>query len=343
VHRDENADGKFFYSVKTTGVYCRPSCAARRALRENVTFHDTCAEAERAGFRPCKRCQPNGPALEEQYAGKIAKACRLIAQAEERISLSSLAKRVGLSAFHFHRLFKRIVGVTPKAYAGAHRAELLRRALPRRGSVTDAIYAAGFKSSGRFYAKSSEMLGMTPNRFRRGGAGESIHYAVAKCSLGLALVAASGQGVCSILLGDGRDELVRDLQVRFPRARLVPGDRKFERVVANVIRVIEEPNATVKLPLDVRGTAFQQRVWQALREIPTGETTSYTEIAKRLGTPKAVRAVAGACAANALAVLVPCHRVLRSDGQLSGYRWGVERKRALLKREQVGRLKHAQS
>ena len=239
----------------------------------------------------------------------------------------------GLSRFHFHRVFAKLTGQTPKAYALAHRAERMRRALPKRGTVTEAIYEAGFNSNGRFYAESSQMLGMAPKTFRAGGKGVAIRFAVGECSLGSILVASSEKGVCAILLGDDPNQLAQDLQDRFPKAELIGGDRSFERVVATEVGFVEAPERGLNLPLDVRGTAFQRRVWQALREIPAGSTASYTEIAKRIGSPKAVRAVAGACAANALAVAIPCHRVLRTDGHLSGYRWGVKRKRALLQME----------
>lgn len=333
IRRDAAADGKFFFSVKTTGIYCRPSCAARRARRENVAFHRTCAEAEAAGFRPCKRCQPNGPTLPEHHAATMARACRAIESAEQPPTLAALARSVGMSAFYFHRLFKKIIGVTPKAYADSQRAQRVRAALAQKRTVTEAIYRAGFNSNSRFYSKAPALLGMPARRFRQGGAGESIRFAVTECSLGFVLVAASDRGLCAILLGGDADDLARDLQARFPGAEIVGGSRSLAKQVAQVVRFIEQPGTTFRLPLDIRGTAFQQKVWQALREIPLGRTANYTEIARRLGKPRSVRAVAGACAANALAVVIPCHRVLRRDGALSGYRWGVERKRALLSLE----------
>lgn len=331
--RDRSADGKFFYGVLTTGVYCRPSCAARLPRRENVRFHATREAAERAGFRPCKRCRPDAQGLAEQHAAAAAKACRLIETAETVPPLDTLADAVGMSRFHFHRVFKAATGVTPKAYAAAHRAQRLREELPRSSTVTEAIYGAGYNSSGRFYAASAGVLGMKPAAFRTGGKGASIRFAVGQCSLGSILVAATDKGVCAITLGDDPTVLLRDLQDRFPKAQLIGGDKGFEQLVAKVVGFIEAPALGLDLPLDVRGTAFQQRVWQALREIPAGTTASYTEIARRIGRPKAVRAVAGACAANAIAVAIPCHRVLRNDGTISGYRWGVERKRSLLARE----------
>lgn len=336
VRKDRDADGKFYYAVKSTGVYCLPSCPARSALRKNVAFYDSPMAAEKEGFRPCKRCRPKGPTLAEEYAATVAKTCRIIEAAEEMPVLGVLAKAAGMSNYHFHRVFKTITGLTPKAYAVAHRSQRVREELSKCHTVTEAIYSAGFNSNGRFYAKSSQTLGMKPQNYRKGGAGATIRFAVGECSLGSILVAASERGVCAILLGDDPGELVEDLQDRFPKSELIGGDAAFEETIAKVVGFVEAPRLGLNLPLDVRGTAFQQRVWQALQEIPAGSTASYTEIANRLGLPKAVRAVAGACAANAIAVAIPCHRVLRTDGNLSGYRWGVERKRALLEREKEG-------
>jgi AraC family transcriptional regulator, regulatory protein of adaptative response / methylated-DNA-[protein]-cysteine methyltransferase len=333
VARDRTADGTFYYSVKTTGVYCRPSCGARLANPANVQFHLTAADAERAGFRPCKRCKPTEPPLERRHAATIAKVCREIETEESMPSLASLASRAGLSPHHFHRIFKAVTGLTPREYAAAHRARRVRAGLRRRSTVTEAIYDAGFNSGGRFYATSDEMLGMTPGNYRAGGSHTDIRFAVGECSLGSILVAQSAKGVCAILLGDDPDALLRDLQDRFPRATLIGGDSRFENVVARVVGLVETPAIGLDLPLDVRGTAFQQRVWRALRAIPAGETVSYADLAAKIGSRKAVRAVAQACAANPLAVAIPCHRVVKHDGSLSGYRWGVERKRALLERE----------
>jgi AraC family transcriptional regulator of adaptative response/methylated-DNA-[protein]-cysteine methyltransferase len=333
VARDRSADGELWYSVATTGVYCRPSCPSRIANPENVTLHDTLASARATGFRPCKRCNPDGLSIEEENAAIVAKACRLIEESEEAPALSALAKAVGRSPSHFHRLFKAATGLTPKDYAAAHRATRVRENLARGGSVTDAIYDAGFNASSRFYEKSKDMLGMTPSRYRAGGADEEIRFAVGQSSLGALLVASSKQGVAAILLGDNPDQLVRSLQDRFPKARLIGADRDYEKLVARVVGLIEQPGVGLDLPLDIRGTAFQQRVWRALQEIPLGHTASYAEIARRIGAPKAVRAVAGACAANNIAVAIPCHRVVRHDGALWGYAWGVERKRALIDRE----------
>jgi AraC family transcriptional regulator of adaptative response/methylated-DNA-[protein]-cysteine methyltransferase len=333
--RDPTADGAFLYSVKTTGVYCRPSCAARAARRENVAFHATAAEAERAGFRPCKRCRPDLPSRAEREAALVAEACRAIESAEEAPQLEELAAQAGVSPYHFHRTFKRIAGVTPKAYAAAYRQRRVQDSLSSGSGVTDAIYAAGFNSSGRFYETAPEMLGMAPSAYRMGGQGEAIRYAVDRCSLGCVLVAATERGVCAIMLGDDPRALVADLETRFPKATLAESEPDRADWVAAVVRLVDDPASGegFGLPLDIRGTAFQRRVWEALREIPAGQTASYSEVAARLGSPGAVRAVASACAANKLAVAIPCHRVVAADGGLAGYRWGVERKRRLLERE----------
>ena len=277
---------------------------------------------------------PAVPATTEATAARIAAACRRIEGATEPPSLAELATQAGLSTFHFHRLFKAATGLTPKQYADAHRAGRVRDALSRADAkVTDAIFDAGFNATGRFYEQAGAVLGMTPRQYRAGGVDARIAFAIAQTSLGALLVARSARGVCAISLGDDPDALLRELQDRFPRAELVGGDAGFERLVAQVVGLVEQPGVGHDLPLDVRGTAFQQRVWQALRRIPPGQTASYADIAARIGSPKAVRAVAQACAANTLAIAIPCHRVVRSDGALSGYRWGVARKRALLERE----------
>ena len=331
--RDAQADDQFYYAVRTTGVYCRPSCAARPAKRENVAFYATNLDAQRAGFRPCKRCKPDQASLRARQARLVADACKAIEIEENAPDLEALAERAGLSRFHFHRLFKRLTGLTPKGYAKAHRTQRVQHALTKGARVTDAIYAAGYNSNSPFYASATKDLGMRPSDYRSSGQGTAIRFAVALCSLGSLLVAASDKGVCAILLGDDPDTLVRDLQDRFRKAELIGGDREFEKWVARVIGFIEAPSVGLDLPLDLRGTAFQQRVWTALRKIPAGQTISYTELAKRIGLPSATRAVAQACGANHIAVAIPCHRVVRTDGSLSGYRWGVERKRELLMRE----------
>ena len=331
--RDASADGQFVYAVKTTGVYCQPSSASRLPRPENIEFFDTPADAEAAGYRPSRRAGPDQTTVRAQQAALVAEACRRIEAADTPPTLDALAQDAGLSPYHFHRLFKNVTGLTPKAYADAHRARKLRAQLGRGSTVTEAIYDAGFNASSRFYEASDNVLGMTASRYRAGGAQTTIRFAVGECSLGSILVAQSDRGICAILMGDDPDALVRDLQDTFRKAELIGGDADFEDLVAKVVGLIEAPSLGLDLPLDVRGTAFQERVWQALREVPPGSTTSYAEIAARIGAPKAVRAVAQACAANHIAVAIPCHRVIRRDGNSSGYRWGLELKLALLEGE----------
>jgi AraC family transcriptional regulator of adaptative response/methylated-DNA-[protein]-cysteine methyltransferase len=332
--RDPRADGHFVYGVRTTGVYCRPSSAARLPRRENVEFFDTERAAKAAGYRASQRASGDRTELAAQHAAVVAKACRLIQHSETPPNLDDLAEEVGMSPYHFHRVFKAETGVTPKAYASAYRANKVREELGRkRAKVTEAIYEAGFNSNSRFYAASNGMLGMRARDYRAGAPDMRIRFAVGQCSLGAILVAQSQKGICAILLGDEPQELVDDLQDQFPKAQLLGGDAEFEQLVAQVVGFIEQPSLGLNLPLDVQGTAFQERVWQALREIPPGATVSYAQVAARIGQSNAVRAVAQACGANHLAVAIPCHRVVRRSGDLSGYRWGVERKRELLRRE----------
>jgi len=331
--RDRRAEGAFVYSVRSTGVYCRPACGARLARRENVRFHASAEEAEAAGFRPCKRCRPDLPEPARRAEAAVAKACRMIEEAEETPSLEALARATGLSRFHFHRVFKAATGATPMAYAAQLRARRVEGALGRAETVTEAIYDAGFNSSGRFYAEAGARLGMTPRAWRAGGEGVAIRYATGICSLGKILVAATERGISAISFGEDENALVDALAARFPKARLVPADDGFARTLAAVIAAVETPARGLDLPLDIQGTAFQCRVWAALRAIPAGATASYAEIARRIGRPTAVRAVAAACASNRIAVAIPCHRVVRSDGAVAGYQWGEERKRALLARE----------
>jgi AraC family transcriptional regulator of adaptative response/methylated-DNA-[protein]-cysteine methyltransferase len=333
--RDSGCDGKFFTCVHTTGVFCRPSCPARHPKRENVTFHDTARDAQAAGFRPCKRCKPLQLGQSAARHAMVAAACRVIESSDEEPSLAALAAASGLSPHHFHRIFKLIAGITPKAYAMAHRQQRVRQELTMNATVTAAIHDSGYNSGGRFYAGSNDILGMTPSAYRAGGKDTEIRFAVARCSLGAILVAASPKGVCSILFGDDPNALLRDLQKRFPKAHVIAGDGDFEAVVAKVIAFVEAPATGLDLPLDIRGTAFQHRVWQALRAIPAGQTATYADIACRIGAPNAVRAVGTACGANPIAVAVPCHRVVRADGSFpdANYRWGSARKRALLAKE----------
>lgn len=331
--RDSRAEPPFVYAVKTTGVYCRPGSASRLPRIENVEFFDTAQAAEAAGYRPSRHIIANSDNLAARHAAIVAAACRLIEAREDVPRLTELANAARLSPWHFHRVFKSVTGLTPRHYADACRAKRVRQALSSKRSVTDTIYKAGFRSSSRFYESSNRLLGMTPTDYRAGGTNTQIRFAVGECSLGSILVAQSARGVCAILLGDDPNALVRDLQERFPRATFIGGDASFEHLVARVVGFVETPRLGLNLPLDVRGTAFQQRVWQALREIPPGETASYAQIAARIGAPRSARAVARACSANPLAVVIPCHRVVHSDGDISGYRWGVERKRQLLQRE----------
>lgn len=331
--RDAAAGDEFVYAVKTTGIYCRASSSARLPKRENVEFFDTSEAAEAAGYRPSRRTSTEQTAGPIKRTALVARACRLIESAEVQPSLQALAEQTGMSPFHFHRVFKAETGLTPKAYASASRARRLREELGASATITDAIYGAGFNSNSRFYEASAGMLGMRARDYRDGGHNAEIRFAVGQCSLGAILVAQSQRGICAILLGEDPDVLVRELQDLFRKARLIGGDAGFEQLMAQVVGFTEAPSLGLNLPLDVRGTAFQERVWQALRKIPPGTTASYAEIAERIGSPKAVRAVAQACGANPIAVAIPCHRVVRRDGDISGYHWGVERKRELLQRE----------
>ncbi|TFZ44737.1 bifunctional DNA-binding transcriptional regulator/O6-methylguanine-DNA methyltransferase Ada [Stenotrophomonas maltophilia] len=332
--RDVRADGHFVYAVRTTGVYCQPSSTARQPKRENVTFFASAEAAEGAGYRPSRRARGDAGSAAADRAALVARACRLIEVSETPPALEDLAAGVGMSPFHFHRLFKAETGLTPKAYSSAYRARKLREELSSPdASITNAIYDSGFNSNSRFYEASEQLLGMRARDYRAGGAGAIIRFAVGQCSLGAILVAQSQRGICAILLGDDPDRLVRDLQDQFPKAEIIGCDDEFEQLIAQVVGFIEAPSIGLQLPLDVQGTAFQERVWRALREIPPGVTVSYSDIAALIGSPKAVRAVAQACATNHIAVAIPCHRVVRRNGDLAGYRWGVERKRELLRRE----------
>ena len=333
--RDKSADGRFVYAVRTTGVFCHPSCPSRPAKLDNVAFYGSPADAIAAGYRACKKCRPGQQSRSDLHAAAIAKACALMAGSDPALGLNALARAVGMSPFHFHRVFKAALGVTPKAYLDAQKARRLREQLDGDTRVTTAIYVAGYNSSSRFYEGAQERMGMTPTTYRRGGAGMDIRFAIGQCSLGAILIAATDRGICAIELGDDPDALVRSLQERFPKAQIIGADRTFESLVAQVIGAVEAPADAPNLPLDVRGTAFQERVWKALRVIPPGKTLTYTEVARKIGRPTATRAVANACGANPVAVAIPCHRVIRTDGGLGGYRWGIERKQVLLKREKA--------
>src|SRR6266481_3741447 len=334
-NRDAGADGRFFYGVRTTGVYCRPGCASRRPLRANTVFFETTEAADTAGFRPCKRCRPADGSAASRHVAAIERACALLRTSEVLPSLAELADAAGISRFHFHRVFKQITGVTPRDYARSHRLGRLGEKLDAGQPIAASIYASGFGSSSRAYEAAPAGLGMTPGARRRGGSGETIRFVTVETPLGWALVAATERGICMTALGDDRDSLASALQKRFPAAAVIAEDAGLKEWADQVVRFITEPGRNLDLPLDIQGTAFQARVWRALQKIRLGRTASYSEIAAALGQPKAVRAVAQACAANKLALLVPCHRVIRSDGDLGGYRWGLERKRALLARERT--------
>ena len=335
VDRDVNADGQFVFAVQTTGIFCRPSCRAKHALRKNVRFFADAQQAQDAGFRPCKRCQPDKDSAQQHRLDKIARACQLLEQ-ESPLTLDELAQQVAMSPYHLHRLFKATTGMTPKVWQQSWRARRLRDALAKGVPVTQAILNAGFPDSSSYYRKADQALGMTAKQFRKGGDNVSVRYTLADCALGRCLVAESERGICAILLGDDDATLVADLHALFPAAQDVPADANFQQRVREVIVAINSRDAPLSLPLDIRGTAFQQQVWQALRTIPCGETVSYQQLASAIGKPKAVRAVASACGANKLAIVIPCHRVIRGDGALSGYRWGIARKAQLLQRETTG-------
>ncbi|PHM44775.1 ExsA [Xenorhabdus mauleonii] len=336
--RNRIADDHFVYAVKTTGVYARPSSAARLPKRENVMFFDSPQEAEAAGYRPSRHNSGDRSSATSRWTDVVTAACRFIETSDPPPNLETLSKHAGMSLAYFHRIFKSITGLTPKAYIAALRVRRLREQLENeKQTVTNAIYEAGFNSNSRFYEISHARLGMRAKDYRRGGQGTRIRFAVGQCSMGAILVAQSQKGICAILMGDDPEEIVRDLQDQFPLANLIGADSEFEQLIAQVIGFVEQPTIGLDLPLDVQGTAFQERVWQALREIPPGTTASYSDIAERIGSPKAVRAVARACAANHIAVAIPCHRVIRHNGDISGYRWGVERKQQLLSCEQNGK------
>ncbi len=329
---DARADGQFVFAVLTTGVCCRPTCRSRRALRENVRFYPDVATAQAEGFRPCKRCQPEKSDPQQQKVEKVAAACRLLEQ-ETPMTLEALARQAALSPFHFHRLFKSVTGMTPKAWQQAWRARRLREALGQGAKITDAALSAGFPDNSSYYQQADAALGMTARQFRRGGEDLDITWVCGDGPLGRCLVAESERGVCAVLPGESDALLCAELASLFPNARLHPGDEAFRQRVAQVFSHLDDHRQPFSLPLDLRGTAFQLQVWQALRQIPAGETRSYRQVAQSIGRPRAVRAVASACAANKLALVIPCHRVVREDGALSGYRWGTARKALLLARE----------
>ncbi len=325
--------GYAVYAATTTGIYCRPSCPAKRPRPENVRYFESNEAAERAGFRPCKRCKPDLADPGGRQREAVARACALIEAAEEAPDLVAIAAASGMSRHHFHRVFKSITGLTPGAYGKAVRERRALAGLAKGGTVTEAIYNAGYGSSSRFYETIAPKLGLKPSAFAKGGTGEAVFFAVGECSLGSLLVAATAKGVCAIELGDSPEDLVEGFQDRFPNADLKGDDPDFERLISEVAGIVDEPWRPLEIPLHVRGTAFQHKLWRALQEIPAGETRTYAQMATQIGRPEAIRAVANACAGNKVAVAIPCHRVVRTGGAISGYRWGVERKQALLRRE----------
>ncbi|MBU1394757.1 MAG: bifunctional DNA-binding transcriptional regulator/O6-methylguanine-DNA methyltransferase Ada [Gammaproteobacteria bacterium] len=333
VRRDPQADGEFVYAVRTTGVVCRPSCPSRAAKRQNVEFFESAELAVAAGYRPCQRCRPDAISLQQRWTERVLEACRAIEQNPSALTLDQLAQQAGTSAHHFQRRFKAVTGLSPKAYHKAAQARRMRTALQSAQSVTEAIYEAGFNSSGRFYEDAPALLGMSPGSYRKGGVGEHLRYAIESCTLGRVIVAATRKGICAIEFDESAQALEARIRERFPQAQFEPVDAEFQQWIAQVLRYIAQPLSVLDLPLDVQGTVFQRRVWQALQAIPAGQTASYAEIAERIGQPKAFRAVAHACAGNPVAVAIPCHRAVRADGRLAGYRWGIARKAELLRRE----------
>jgi AraC family transcriptional regulator of adaptative response/methylated-DNA-[protein]-cysteine methyltransferase len=333
LERDSSHDGQFVFAVLSTGIYCRPSCPARRPRRENTRFYVGIDEAESKGFRACKRCHPDSLSIEERRLAAIRNACELIDDAIEPIRTPELADKVGLSSSHFHRIFKSLVGVTPREYAAGKRVKRLQQRLKQEGRVTDAIFDAGFGSASRAYSASKSTLGMTHSEYRAGGPDIAVEYATARTQLGWLLVGATEKGVCAVELGDSRREVIGELKEHFPAARLRNENADLKIWIERIVSFIQLPSARLELPLDVHGTAFQRKVWRALQQIPIGETATYQEVALKIGDRAAARAVANACAANTLAMAIPCHRVVRSDGSVGGYRWGTDRKRELLERE----------
>jgi AraC family transcriptional regulator of adaptative response/methylated-DNA-[protein]-cysteine methyltransferase len=333
VDRENSADGCFYYAVKTTGIFCRPSCSSKLPNCENVEYFLSCQEAQASGYRACKKCRPTGTSVKEETEQKIIKACRIIENSNAVPKLVDLAKKVGLSSYHFHRLFRKYVGVTPKQFASIHRSKRLSDSLKSNDSITEAFYEAGYSSSSGAYNKNQDQLSMKPKEYKSGGVAITIYYGVIECILGWIIVAATDRGICSIEFGDDPAVLPQQLQDRFPKGTIIKAGPGFTNLIEKVVNFIKTPSDNFKLPLDIQGTAFQQQVWNILRQIKPGQTMSYAEVAEKIGNPNAVRAVATACASNKLAVVIPCHRVISKDGRLSGYRWGVERKKMLLDNE----------
>ena len=333
VERDVQADGTFVYGVTTTGIYCRPTCPSRRPNRGNVRFFENWQMAEHHGFRPCRRCNPRDRTARDASIERVIRACAMIEEADHAPSLNELAAAAGLSPYHFHRIFRKAVGVTPKQYAMELRLQRMRRNLESNRTITESVYESGYESNSRFYESATKNLGMKPSTYRKGGKGASIRYGIVQSYLGWLLVAATERGICRIDFDDTPDQLHTRLRAAFPAADFRENDQEFRTTINQTLAFLEEPGKGLPLPLDIQGTAFQRRVWAALQNVPAGSTVSYSELAQRIGNPKAVRAVARACAANHLAVAIPCHRVLRKDGDPGGYRWGLDRKKTLIERE----------
>ena len=336
--RDRRYDGAFVYAVRSTGIYCRPSCASRKPRRDRVTFFPVPEAAEHAGFRPCRRCRPSAANPADPRVALVREVCRAIdAQPDAPARLAALSERAGTTPHRLLRAFRAVLGLSPRQYRDERRLDRFKIQLKRRKQVSPALYEAGYGSTSRVYERAHAQLGMTPATYGRGGAGTRIAFAVVPCALGRLLVAATARGICRISLGDDADALERGLAAEFPAATIARDDDTLRHWVAEITAHLDGRQPTLELPLDVRATAFQRRVWEALRNIPYGSTRSYSEVARAVGNAKATRAVARACAANPVAIVVPCHRVVREDGDLGGYRWGVQRKRAFLKQEAVGR------
>jgi AraC family transcriptional regulator of adaptative response/methylated-DNA-[protein]-cysteine methyltransferase len=333
MERDARQDGRFVFAVRTTGIYCRPSCPSRRPRRDSVEFFADPKLAERAGYRACLRCKPTEISAQAQA---VMRARQLLDEAEGVVTLAELSKRVGVSPFHLQRLFKRAAGLSPREYQSARRMRQVKHGLRKGDDVTTALFDAGFGSPSRLYEKASQQLGMTPGTYRRGGTGMTIQYAIVPSPLGRLLVAATSRGLCAVRFGENAAELERELREEFRAAEIYRDDATLQKYLQPLLASLRGEKITIELPLDVRATAFQKKVWDALREIPAGETRSYSDVARAIGDPKAVRAVATACASNPVALAVPCHRVVRRDGELAGYRWGIERKKKLLEQERRG-------